>query len=42
MACNRLADADDLKAVTMAVNGGVNGLAERRGLLQSAKALWAG
>jgi putative chitinase len=37
---NRLADADDLRAVTKAINGGVIGLAERRKLLNAAKAIW--
>jgi putative chitinase len=37
---NRLADADDLRAVTKAINGGLNGLAERRKLLNAAKAIW--
>lgn len=34
---SRLADIDDLKAVTLRVNGGLNGLAERMQLLQQAK-----
>ncbi len=36
---NALADRDDLTAVTRRVNGGLNGLEERRRLLQRAKAL---
>lgn len=36
--CNRLADADDLRAITHAVNGGYRGLAERRRYLSLAKA----
>jgi putative chitinase len=28
--CNRLADANDIEALTRRINGGVNGLAERR------------
>lgn len=34
---NRLADSDDLKAITKAINGGYNGLAERERYLQRAK-----
>ena len=34
---NRLADADDVRAVTKAVNGGVNGLSHRIQLLDKAK-----
>jgi predicted chitinase len=37
--CNALADADDLTAITRKVNGGLNGLEDRRRLLQRAKAL---
>lgn len=37
---NRLADADDLRAVTKAINGRLNGLADRRKLLNAAKAIW--
>lgn len=36
---NALADADDLTAVTKCVNGGLNGLEDRRRLLTRAKAL---
>lgn len=36
---NALADRDDLTAITRRVNGGLNGLEERRRLLQRAKAL---
>jgi putative chitinase len=38
---NQLADADDLKAVTKAINGGSNGLADRRKLLNAAKVIWS-
>lgn len=36
--CNALADADDVDAVTMKINGGVLGIAAREGLTQRAKA----
>lgn len=39
---NRSADADDLEAVTRGVNGGLNGLADRRRYLLRAKAALAG
>lgn len=35
--CNELADRDDLEGVTRRINGGLNGLAERRGRLEHAK-----
>lgn len=35
---NRLADTDDLRALTRAINGGLNGFAHRRELLEKAKA----
>ncbi|MCY1420665.1 hypothetical protein D9M71_362940 [compost metagenome] len=35
---NRLADTDDIQAITKAINGGLNGFPERRQLLERAKA----
>lgn len=35
--CNAIADKDDIKALTLAVNGGTNGLAEREAALKRAK-----
>ena len=36
---NRLADADDLKGITLRINGGYNGLADRQANLRRMKAL---
>lgn len=38
--CNRLADNDDVKAVTKKINGGTNGLANRMYYLRKAKRIW--
>jgi len=39
--CNALADADNIKKVTKAINGGQIGLAERRAWLEKTKAVWS-
>jgi putative chitinase len=41
-ALNLLADRDDLAAITRAVNGGLNGLADRAAWLTKARAIWSG
>jgi predicted chitinase len=38
--CNALADADNLIAVTRAINGGLNGLDQRQAALDRGKAIW--
>ncbi len=37
---NKAADVDDIEAVTRGVNGGYNGLEDRKTLLKRAKAIW--
>ncbi|MDJ0920321.1 MAG: glycoside hydrolase family 19 protein [Henriciella sp.] len=37
---NRLADKDDLRGITKRINGGYNGLADRKKLLAQARAIW--
>jgi hypothetical protein len=38
--CNRHADKNDIRAVTKAVNGGYNGLADRRAAFRKAVDIW--
>lgn len=38
--CNRFADANDIRGLTRAINGGYNGLADRRAAFRRAVAIW--
>ena len=38
--CNELADEDNIEGVTRAINGGLNGIADRRLWLAKAKSIW--
>jgi putative chitinase len=38
--CNAMADADNLEAITRAINGGLNGLDQRQEALDRGKAVW--
>ncbi|MEY9829819.1 putative chitinase [Sinorhizobium fredii] len=38
--CNRFADRNDIRGVTEAINGGFNGLADRRAAFRKAVAIW--
>lgn len=38
--CNSMADSDDIEAITRKINGGLNGLAQRRNLVERAKTIF--
>lgn len=42
LGCNRIADTNDLRALTRRINGGLNGLADREVLFRRAWGIWGG